>query len=76
MLHAVSAAVVETHLPLLWSCPCETRCHSVVAFFVEIQIFEVLYALYLVCDTSGGKKSFMQIVKCNGLLNAEDKWLH
>lgn len=62
VLHAVYATLAEMHLPLLWSCPCETRCHSVAAFFVEMQVFEVLYALNFVCDTTSGEKSFMQTV--------------
>lgn len=36
------------------------KMRSVAAFFVEIQVFEVLYALNFVCDTTGGEKSFMQ----------------
>jgi len=57
VLHAVYATVAEMHLPLLESWSCETRCHSVAALFVEIKIFEVLYALNFVCE-----KSYMQIV--------------
>lgn len=51
MLHAVYATVAETFAATL-KLSSRNKMHSVAAFFVEIQVFEVLYALNFVCDTT------------------------